>query len=689
MNRKRAIPYALLVVMLTMLFSVFSPAAGVSAYGTPNSRGGMNAQWYYGTDAELNTAADQVLNSGVGWTRIDLKWSLVQPTNAATWDWSWPDKMVSKALSRGLKVILVASYSPGWANGGHTDERYYPSDVNAWKTFLDTAARRYLPQGATVFELWNEPNNSPQSSPALYTSNILKPGSDAIRAASVDVHVPVTILNAASASLIGVSGIVDPYAWLTGIYANGGKDYFDAEAVHPYCWPLAPTTTSTYNHLLRTVELHNTMAANGDGGKQIWATEFGYPTKGPNTVTEQQQSDYIASAFQVWTQSSWLAWTGPMILYTYKDGGVSTTDPELNFGMIRNDWTFKPVMNQLPTIMTNTPPAPAVPTSGYGSGTVNPPPGSGVQLITGFESASQWTGEATAVSDTTHKTEGGQSLKVTYAASGGWKNYAYAIGSPYLNLGSATEVKLDVYPYSQTPGTYNEPVDLKLHDVTGNVIYEQQLPHLTANQWNTVTVSLSGISAANRQKIDNVNLYLWSGFTGELGGRTSVAYSFDNLRFTQPVAAINGFENTAQWTGEATGVADTAHKTEGSQSIKATYPVSSGWKNYYTNIASPYVNISGASSLKLDVYPLSQTPGTYSEPIAFKLHDVTGGVIYEQQLPHLTANQWNTVTIDLSGISAANRQKIDNIDIYLWSGFTNEIAGRASVSYYFDNLRNG
>ncbi|QHW30801.1 cellulase family glycosylhydrolase [Paenibacillus rhizovicinus] len=685
MANKRTLSYLLLVSLLVMLGSVLGPS-GAGAYAVPNSRGGMNAQWYYGTDAELNTAADQAKAAGVQWVRIDLKWSLVQPTNATSWDWTWPDKMVNKALSRGLGVILVASYSPSWANGGHSDDRYYPSDVNAWKTFLDTAARRYLPLGATVFELWNEPNNSPQSSPALYTSNILKPGSDAIRAASSDVHVPVTILNAASASLLGVSGIVDPYAWLDGIYANGGKDYFDAEAVHPYCWPLAPTTTSTYNHLLRTVELHNTMAAYGDGGKQIWATEFGYPTQGPNTVTEQQQSDYIASAFQVWTQSSWLSWTGPMILYTYKDGGVSTTDPELNFGLIRSDWTFKPIMNQLPTIMASVPPAPAVPTSGYNSAS-NPPPASGTTLISGFESASQWTGEAAVAADTAHKTEGGQSLKATYPVNTGWKNFNYAIASPYLNLGSATELKLDVYPYSQTPGTYSEPVELKLHDVTGGVIYEQQLPHLTANQWNTVTVSLTGIAAANRQKLDYIDLYLYSGFTGEIGGRTSVAYGFDNLRFTP--TAINGFENTSQWAGEATGVADTAHKTEGNQSIKATYAVSSGWKNFYTDIASPYLNLSAAASIKLDVYPLSQTPGTYSEPIQLKLHDVTGGVIYEQQLPHLTANQWNTVTINLSGIAAANRQKIDNINLYLWSGFTNEIGGRASVGYYFDNLRNG
>lgn len=531
MRPRRGITLALLITLIAGALTALSPTAAL-AYPTPNSRGGVMAQWYYGTDGELNLAADTVKNTGVGWVRIDLKWDIVQPSNASTFDWHWPDTMIAKAQSRGLKVMLVAGYTPSWANGGQSDVRYYPSNVPAWKAFLDAAARRYLPLGVTTFELWNEPNYSPQSSPSLFASNVLKPGSDALRAVSTQLQRPVTIVDGAPASIINTPGVTDPYAWVSGIYANGGKSYFDVQGIHPYSWPLDPTITSQFNHLKRAVEIHDIMAANGDGSKQVWATEYGIPTSGPNTVTEAQQSDHLLKGFQLWTQSAWQSWTGPMFVYTYRDSqpldsNPADDDPEGHFGLVRHDWTAKPALAQLTNIMSNVaPPAPTPPTSGWGG---TPP--AGATLIDGFENAALWSGDATRLATTTPKTEGSQSIRVTYPVpASGWRNNALTIGSPYRNISGATELKLDVYPLSQTPAGQTEPITLKLQDQTAGVVYEDRLPRLTANQWTTVTVSLAGIPAASRTKLNEVNLYLWSGFTAQINGRTSLQYHFDNLR---------------------------------------------------------------------------------------------------------------------------------------------------------------
>ncbi len=689
-RRKLVVALATSLSAVLVAASLSAPAPAV-ATALPNSRGGMVVQWYFGTPAEYTTAANQVQASGVGWVRIDLRWSTVQSGGSGSWNWSDTDKQVTAALGKGLKVLLLPSYSPAWANGGHTDERYYPADINAWKAFLTAAAQRYIPQGVTAWELWNEPNWSPQSNPALYASNILKPGSDALRAASVSLQTPITIVDAAPASLLNTPGIVDPYAWVTQVYANGGKPYFDVQAIHPYTWPSDPTVPSTFNHLLRAIEIHNTMAANGDGGKQVWATEFGFPTRGPNTNTEAQQADYINKGLQVWTQSAWLSWTGPMFLYTHKNDGDNPNDPEKNFGLVRTDFTPKPAMTQLPGFLAAIPAAPAPPTSGYGGGGGTPPAGG--NLINGLENVNQWSGEATRTAVTAQKTEGTQSIRATFAVpSNGWSNFDLVIASPYANLSGATSLQVDIYPLSQTPSGQNEPITIKLHDHAGGVIYEQPVARLIANQWTTVTVNLASIPAANRASLDDVDLYLWSGYTGGIGGRTSVAYNIDNLRFTTPgvpsSGLVNGLENVSQWNGEAARLAITAQKTEGAQSIRATYTVpANGWSNFNLPIASPYVNLSTATSIKVDIFPLSSTPAGQNEPIALKLQDATGGTIYEQAIGHLNPNQWNTVTISLTGIPAANRTKLSAVTLYLWSGWTAQLGGRTSVAYYVDNLR--
>lgn len=850
--------------MIVALLSALG-ASTASAYSVPNSRGGVNGQWYYGTTAELNTAAQQVKDAGLQWVRLDMKWNHVQAGGPSSWDWSNPDKMVNAALAKGLKVIFVATYSPGWANGGSSDERTYPTNVAAWQTFLDAAVRRYLPLGVTAWEIWNEPNMTPQSTPASYTNNVLIPASNTIRAVSNSLHVPVTIVDGAPASILNTSGIVDPYAWVTGIYASGGKSYFDVQGVHPYCWPLDPTTTSVYNHLKRVSEIHDIMANNGDGNKQVWATEFGFPTKGPNTVTEAQQSSYTVSAFQIWSQSAWLSWTGPMILYTYKDGSNDPNDPEANFGLLRNDWTAKPVMGQILNIMTNlVPPAPAPPTSGYGSGSPSALSFQAAQTSTpptiDGNLDSVWSGQVTnAISKVSIGTVGGasdlsgnfgalwdntnlyiladindDSLKndsaaisdddsidlyfdmnndhaatygaddfmyqfgygdtafseykhgatsgVTFATAARTGGYRIEVKIPWTTLGSSPTANMsfgfDIMINDDDDGGSRDS-QMGWNDGTANAYQNPSLfgtatlsPAAPSSGSATAYEAENGTyggggqqqnasNASNGKVVGNLNSVgaysQINNVNGGSGGNATLVIRFangnsnaralslyvngskiqqasfaatgswnsfaDTAAITIPLNAgssntikiqrdsadnpaadidkytvttsgssaaqlINGFENAAQWAGEATRSASTAVKTQGSQSIKFNYAVpGSGWVNGFCTIASPYVDIGNATNLMIDVYPTSQTPSGQTEPITLKLQDHAGGAIYEQRLPRLTANQWNTVTISLSGISQANRHQIENVNLYLWSGFTAQINGRTTLEYYYDNLR--
>jgi hypothetical protein len=82
------------------------------------------------------------------------------------------------------------------------------------------------------------------------------------------------------------------------------------------------------------------MRANGDSGKPIWGTEFGYPTCTGDflCVSEAEQARYIGEAIDLWSGYSW---AGPLMLYQTTDFGPA--DVPLNrFGLFRQDLSPKP-----------------------------------------------------------------------------------------------------------------------------------------------------------------------------------------------------------------------------------------------------------------------------------------------------------------------------------------------------------
>jgi len=181
-----------------------------------------NGQFYYPTDGEVSDASRMVRYAGATWLRIDLLWPMIQATGPESFDWTYQDRMIKGAIANGLKVIALPTYSPSWATDGPS-AGYYPNDVTAWQTFLEAAARRYMPMGVSVWEIWNEPNYGSESDPALYTSDILKPASETLRAVANELGKPVTILSAAAANRIGDMYVTDPYDWCEGIYTSGAR----------------------------------------------------------------------------------------------------------------------------------------------------------------------------------------------------------------------------------------------------------------------------------------------------------------------------------------------------------------------------------------------------------------------------------------------------------------------------------
>lgn len=279
-------------------------------------------------------------STGVHYFRTDIPWTHVQYAGAGDWNWEEVDHIVESAISEGMEVIGLLDYFPPWADPS--------TDTSFWYDFVYEAGLRYIPEGVTVWEMWNEPNISnfwPAPNVNEYVEKILIPGSNAIRQAAQDLNASVTVLTAGLAPAATDGTNISQEDFLTGIYDQGGAPYFDAVGQHPYCWPLDPTIPDPFNWFLKTSELHEIMQDNGDGEKKIWGTELGWPIhfeNGVQLVTETEQANYLSTAYDVW--KNW-DWTGPLIWYAYRDAGDDSTDPEDNFGLVAVDETPKQALN--------------------------------------------------------------------------------------------------------------------------------------------------------------------------------------------------------------------------------------------------------------------------------------------------------------------------------------------------------
>jgi hypothetical protein len=286
-------------------------------------------------DAEL---AD-LQSIGTEWLRTTLFWRAVQPVDADHFDWSVADAIVADASRHHIKLIWQVTGAPLWAVPGSVQGQTYefPPDPTLYATFVEDAVARYAPLGVTAYELGNSPNlvndSNPNPDPAFYTS-LLCDTYPAVKS----VASGVTVLTGGVGGTRDSNGNYSASHWVAALYADGAKGCFDAVAMHPYTYPQLPPDdgTRSWSQMLTA---RQTMVDNGDGAKQIWATEYGAPTNGTDGVTEAEQAQMLDVAYRLWSTYSW---TGPFCWFQYKDKGTDPTDHSDWFGLLRYDGSHKP-----------------------------------------------------------------------------------------------------------------------------------------------------------------------------------------------------------------------------------------------------------------------------------------------------------------------------------------------------------
>jgi hypothetical protein len=250
------------------------------------------------TDRELNLVAA----TGAGWIRVDVPWRYCEPAKGvytglvAQTCFNQLDYIVKGAAARGIRVLAVVGEYPSWVNGGQI--MWTPPTLanNAeFRSFMQYMAQRYagridhweLGNEVNETEFWNVP---PSQSASRYVA-FLKEGYAGVKAGNPDA----LVISA------GLAGSDDPY--LQELYNDGIKGYFDKLGVHAYTHGRSPYTPASDQEPGCSFDwlpqMKATMERNGDYGKAVWVTEFGWQTSSIGYhVTQAQQALYTYQAYE-------------------------------------------------------------------------------------------------------------------------------------------------------------------------------------------------------------------------------------------------------------------------------------------------------------------------------------------------------------------------------------------------------
>jgi hypothetical protein len=305
----------------------FPAAGGYFGYGT-------QIQAYGGAD--LGFVINSHRNMGFDWVKFQVPWKDFEGSKGA-YGWGGMDTIVNTLAGGGQKILASIVKAPDWARPGNTDRGVEgpPANNQDYADFVGAYAARYKGKVQAI-EVWNEQNlwyewGHEPLDPGRYVDLLCK-AYRAIKAAD-----PGMVVIAGAMTPTGVndgSTAIDDVVYLQRMYAAGAKNCFDAVGAHPsgynnpadakfgYNNPAEPSFKNHPSFFFRdTMERYRqVMVANGDTGKRIWPTEFGWASTGSphpgyeyaRDVTAEEQAQYIVQAYQL--AKSW-GWVGPMFLW--------------------------------------------------------------------------------------------------------------------------------------------------------------------------------------------------------------------------------------------------------------------------------------------------------------------------------------------------------------------------------------
>jgi polysaccharide biosynthesis protein PslG len=340
---------AVLLVSLT-LTHVLNPASKARSFPVTKTAAvgslGFADSWIvFLSDEDVNRQLDLMVATGVRSARIMLPWAGLEP-DQGRWEWGKADQIIDAANARGIAVVGQFGSTPGWATGGGPAIMAPPASAEEFGAFAGTVATHFAGRIA-AYEVWNEQNavnfwaSGPQGPQPGRFVDLLKAAYPRIKAADPSLTVIAGGL-APTRNFFAIT--MSPVTYVERMYAAGAKGFFDALAYHPYLYSPANVRFSKSGARELYDGIRQQMIDNGDGGKQIWATEYGDAT---TNLDEATQADRLRDLIVTWRT---LDGAGPIFVYTTRDANTGSNNSQENYGVYRTDWTPKPAADVMKSL---------------------------------------------------------------------------------------------------------------------------------------------------------------------------------------------------------------------------------------------------------------------------------------------------------------------------------------------------
>ena len=334
---RRLLPVICLLGMLAPWPAPYAPVRAATSQPQSISYWGMNAyvtkRERLGAGDNLPVLADTARRAGVQWTREELPWDLIEPSNDSFS--TLYDSALKLTADKGFGIIGMLLTTPSWARDRSCQApgpTYWcpPANVAEYAQFAAWMVERYDGDGVNdapgspriaAWQIWNEPND-----PLLWPNigaggdarkqrygEMLVAAYRAIKAADPSAVVltgGVYIYDGSYCATTTCDGFVDGLVFFDSVVRQvpAARDAFDVFAIHPYIptarpdAPEIPRLITVEGRIRSSRERLNT--SYGRPNAPIWITEMGWCT-GPGVcpgnvqVSEDQQANYLTRAMVI------------------------------------------------------------------------------------------------------------------------------------------------------------------------------------------------------------------------------------------------------------------------------------------------------------------------------------------------------------------------------------------------------
>jgi hypothetical protein len=290
-------------------------------------------------------------------------WSQIEPM-PGEYFWEYPDFVVRACEHYRLGLVVRLDQPPEWALSPGADGP--PVDVDAYAAFVSRVAQRYESR-VEAYILWNEPNLAQEwggrsPDPGGYV-DLLRAAYGAVKGG--DPHALVISAGLAPTNWSDETAM-DDRVFLAMMYAEGAAEFFDVLGAHPYGFAYPPDDAHDAHEGLnfaRLEDLREVMVANGDGHKQVWATEVGWTTEAATEdqawfqVTEEEQASYLIRAFEK-AEQEW-PWLARLAVWNLS-AGLGPDDEKSGYSIVDDQYRPRPAYEALAAMPKSSLPARAV-----------------------------------------------------------------------------------------------------------------------------------------------------------------------------------------------------------------------------------------------------------------------------------------------------------------------------------------